>query len=571
MKDCMKTTFRTSGGYASVVVMLLSLALPSWCQTKPPMIEDEVRLAGQQVEKGEYSKALEILVPLEKRKPGSFEVQHMLAIVLDICGKPEEANRHFQKALALNPKSAVAHASLGTSFARIGRVDAAVAEFKAALKIDPRNSTASYNLGTLLLQQKKPRDAVTWLQKAYSLQPAVYENGYHLALCYFVLGEYARTEKVLAGLMPVPKERAEYYLVLALNQKALGNPSQAQKTLDEILPVLVAQPDAHEQIAMLLFSRQMYKEAVPILEAAAERFPDSHIALANLALAELRTGALEKAQAHASHALAIRETPETHLILADILEAARQPMAAMEHFQRAAKMDPSERNLIALGYEFMSHWNWKEARDVFAFGLTRHDRSWRLLMGMGACYLGTEEFEKATQYLLRAIELAPEELLGYQLLAQGFENSGASFEKAIERFNEFYKAHPDKAQAAYYRALAAFRGAVRSHSEFDNAEAEGLLREAIARKSDFPEAYFLLGELYSRQQKWIEAVAAYEMAVKLDPENVSAHYRLGLALQRAGQPARAAQELKTYEQLKEKQNQTASEWLARNSGFIVER
>jgi tetratricopeptide (TPR) repeat protein len=549
----------------------LALILPlAWAQEPAPTLDAGYRQAAQHFQRGEYSRALEILVPLEKAHPGSFEVQHLLAVTLDVGGNPEAANVHFRKAVALNPKSAVVHANLGTSLVRVGKMDAAVTEFRLALGLEPDNATANFNLGTLLMQQRKLRDALPLLERAYAVQPRLYENGYHLALCHFLLGDHDSAGKVLASLMPVPKERAEFYLILALNQGALGNSGAARKALDEVLPLLSGKPEAHEQLALLLFSRQMYHEALPMLEEAVRRFPDSSMALLNLARAELHTGQLPQAQEHAKRALSLRETADAHSLLGDILEASQQSLAAVEHYQKAVQLDPSERNLISLGYEFMSHWNWKEAEAVFASALVRYRDSWRMRIGLGASWLGQEKFEEATRYFLEAIDMVPGEPFGYRLLAQSFSGAGDSFEKAVARFRTYYRAHPGDPHALYYHALAGHRLSERQDSTSNSDELIALLQAAVKREPDFPEAHLLMGDVFSRQRKWPEAVAAYESAVKQDPEHIGARYKLARSLQGTGQTVRAAAELKLYETLKEKQNQAAADWLARSARFIVD-
>jgi tetratricopeptide (TPR) repeat protein len=383
------------------------------------------------------------------------------------------------------------------------------------------------------------------------------------------LGDYNRAQAVLDSLQPVPKERGEFYLVLALTQKASGKTDEAKKNLKDVLPLLVEHPEAHEQVSMLLFSQGMFREALPILQEAVLRFPKSETAWANLAQAELQMGELGKAHEHAEQALAVRETPEGHLVLADILEASRQPLAAIEHYQQAVKLDPSEANLIALGYELISHWNWKEAQEIFAFASAKFSGSWRVRLGLGAAYLGQDENEKATQYLLQAIELAPDVPLGYQLLAQGFGDSSGSFEHAVARFRTFYRTHPNNPWAAYYHVLALHRSSIRNSSVMDYEQGIRLLKAAIAQKPDFYDALFLLGEISFNQKNWKEAIAAYAQATKYNPAHLEAHYKLGLSLQRLGQTERAKAELKLYQELKEKQNQAMAERIAQTMKFIV--
>ncbi len=554
---------------AGALLLLLPVLTPA--QGLTPQAIGEFRQAVRFFEQGQYSRALELLAALDKSHPDIFDIQHLFAITLDLAGRPEEANRHFQRAVALQPGSAPARANLGTSYERLGKSEEAIAEFRQAIELDPANATANFNLGTILLRQKKPQQALPWLEKAYSVQPRVYENGYHLALACFAAGDYLRTGKVLDSLMPVPQERAEFYLLLALNRRALGETAQAQEALREVLPLLAAQPEAHEQVAMLLFEAGLFQEAIPILQEAVRRFPDSVPALQNLARAELQVGRLDQSLGHAQRALSLQETAEAHLLVADLLEASKKPLEALEHYQAAVKLDPSENNFAALGYEFLSHWNWKEAESVFAFGLKRFPRSWRLRIGVGAAFLGQNEYEKASQYFLQYIELRPEDPLGYHFLSQSFPEAAESFDRAVQQFDRFHKANPNNPWAAYYRTLASFRSKLRGLNALSDQESIELLQSAVRQKPDLVEAHFLLGEIYFGERRWVEAVSAYESAIRHDPEHMEAHYKLGLCLQRVGQTERAREELKRFQELKEKMNQAMAERIAQTTKFIIQK
>lgn len=568
MSSIIKTVFLRQ---LMLSLLVSSVCLPVVCaQHLPARAVEEFRQAVRHFEGGNYSAALNLLSKLERSYADSFDIQHLLAIILDLTGNPQEANRHFQKAVELNPGSGQARTNYATSLIRIGRMQEAIREFQKALKTDPGNATASFNLGTIFLQEKKFRKALPWLEKAYQLQPRMYQNGYHFALCLFALGEYPRVQEVLDSLKPVPPEHAEFFLILALNQSALGRADEAKVSLKEILPLLVEHPEAHEQAAMLLFGQGLYREAIPMLEEAVRRFPDSESARRNLARAELETGNLTGARKHAGDAFHLKETAEVHGLLGDILEAGKDPVAALQHYQEAVKLDPSESNLFALGYQFLSHWNWKEAEQIFESALERIPGSWRLSLGLGTACMGQNEYEKATQVLLRATESDPNALLGYHLLAQSFDQSSDSFGKAVARFEEFHRRNPDDPWALYYQVLAAFRSASKAHASLDEERSLGSLQKALARRPDFFQAQFLLGEIQFEQKRWDAAVSAFEKAVELDPNHVEAHYKLALAFRRSGRTEEAKVEMARYQALKKTQEQELTERVAQTTRFIVE-
>ena len=175
---------------------------------------------------------------MEQRYPRVAEIQHLLAIILDLNRKPEEANRHFRRAVELQPDSVLFRTNLGASLMRLGRASEAAGEFEKALEMEPNNATASFNLGTILLQQGRPEQALPRLDKAFAIQPEVYENGYQLAYCHFLLGHYQAVDTVLKELAAPATARVELRLLQALTARALGRAEGVQEVLQEMKPLL---------------------------------------------------------------------------------------------------------------------------------------------------------------------------------------------------------------------------------------------------------------------------------------------------------------------------------------------
>ena len=570
-----------SGGnrpYVCSIVVALFLSIGAtfvYPQQLPSTASQEFRKALNQFESQQYKAAAETLSELALRYTTNFDIQHLLAIVLDIQGKAKQANQHFRKAVELAPHSVQAHTNFGVNLSRLGKLEEAIRQFQTALRLDEKNVTANFNLGTIFFRQKEFERALPLLQRTYELQPGLYDNAYRLAFCYFALANHVNVQKVLTSLDAVPEGRAEYYLLLALNQKALGKEKAAEATLNKGRPLLSDILEASEDLVWLLFSHGMFREALPMLRKAVKRFPDSYTAAHNLALAEYRSGNLEAAREQAERALALRQTGETHLLLGHIYEALEDSLSAVEHYQHAVQLDPSEANLYALGQEFLSHGNWEVAQQVFERALKRFNDSWSLWLGLGAAFSGQtasgqNRIEECTAAFIRATEIAPSEPLGYQSLAGTFAGSSKHFERAVSRFESFYRRYPDDSRAKYYYALAAFRGAEKNDLPAGLQESAKLLEEIITEKGDFFEPHFLLGDIYFTQKRWSLAVPALESAAKLNPDHVEARYKFALALRRDGQTERARAEFEEYQKLKEKAESELTARLAKTRTFIVD-
>ena len=109
-----------------------------------------------------------------------------------------------------------------------------------------------------------------------------------------------------------------------------------------------------------------------------------------------------------------------------------------------------------------------------------------------------------------------------------------------------------RAESRCRDALAADAGEVRAWTllgvvlrKRDPAAAQAALNTAIDREPRHPDAWFHLGNLHREQQRYAEAITAYENALVAAPENPSVRNNLGLALEGAGEPQRAEAEYRT--------------------------
>ena len=338
---------------------------------------------------GSYPQALQVLEPLERRRPAVAEIQHLLAIVLDLNRKPEEANRHFRRAVELQPDAAVLRTNFGASLMRLGQAAEAAEQFRKALELEADNPTASFNLGTILLQQGRPEQALPRLEKAYATQSDVYENAYQLAYCRFLLGKYAAADEVLQKLAGPRQRRGPSCASCKRSPTALwGRADRTREVLQAVKPLLNGRPQLQFQAALLLLSQDLPEPAEELLLSVVEQLPASYPARLNLALAQKGLAKLPAAERTANAALGLKETGEVHLLLGDILEAQEKPLEAVAHFQRAVALEPTPENYYALGHEFLIHWNWEAAAQVFSAGLESRPDSWRMWVGAGAAATG---------------------------------------------------------------------------------------------------------------------------------------------------------------------------------------
>ena len=80
-------------------------------------------------------------------------------------------------------------------------------------------------------------------------------------------------------------------------------------------------------------------------------------------------------------------------------------------------------------------------------------------------------------------------------------------------------------------------------------EAIADFQKALKIDPNDPDAYYFLGTFYSQQQNYAQAIEEFQQALKINPLHASAEFGLGRALQRSGKTDEAREHLKRFEYL----------------------
>jgi tetratricopeptide (TPR) repeat protein len=74
----------------------------------------------------------------------------------------------------------------------------------------------------------------------------------------------------------------------------------------------------------------------------------------------------------------------------------------------------------------------------------------------------------------------------------------------------------------------------------------------MALDPNYPEAHLQMGNLYSAQNKYKDAIPEYVRARELNPDLADAYYRLGQAYVRTGEKELAQQQFQVYQGIRQK-------------------
>ena len=172
-------------------------------------------------------------------------------------------------------------------------------------------------------------------------------------------------------------------------------------------------------------------------------------------------------------------TPQQHYQLGKTLQAQNKPERAISSYQRAINSKP---DLFAayqsLAQILIQQGQKESAIALYQQSIANHPQP-RLHLGLGKTLATLEKWHQAIESYQTASQLAP-----------------------------------NLAEVYYHWALSLVQIQ-------NDARAEKYFQKAIALKTNYAQAYYHLGKLWQKQSKWQQAIAAYQQAMTIDPQNKS--------------------------------------------------
>ncbi|MBZ5543275.1 MAG: tetratricopeptide repeat protein [Acidobacteriia bacterium] len=540
--------------------------------------------AFQLLQAGKFQEALTEIDAGLARTPDDPELQNLRGLAAGRLGRHADAEASFRNVIRLRPRSTMGYNNLGTLLAESGRLGEAADAFRTALKLEPRNATALLGLGTTLAASGKFAEAAPYLERAWRARPDDFQTGFEWALVLRELKNPAEARSVLDRLPPPtdPALAARYFALsaaiadaqgqrdaaMALYRKAYeSNPRSYEIYLGLVRASLLAEPspanlklpsgpgdlsaEQHFTLGTLLASHEAYALAVPHFEATLRLEPGSYSTAYNLALAYKGAGQNAEAIELLQRTLAGKPTAEMANLLAALEESSGNYLVAVRHYQQAVELDPTgEQYYFDLGMEYLVHFTFEPAKEVFRVGTQKFPRAVRQYVGLGLAHYALRDYLDAAGAFLSALEIEPSSPVAY-----GAWNSLPAFlapeeaERIMPRLKRLAETHPSSPEALYCYGVTLLRHGLASANLADVDLARSLLERALKLKADFADAHLELGNVFMARKEYENAAREFRATIALNPRSEMAHYRLGQTYRNLHQLDLARKELAEYTEL----------------------
>jgi tetratricopeptide (TPR) repeat protein len=467
------------------------------------------------IQQQQFEPGIAILRKILEVSPNEIKAHNLLGIALTITGKAEEANRHFEQAIALNPKFAPAIKNLAINEMKLNQIEKARARFMQLIEFGSEDPVVHLALAEIHFQNKQYADAMKYYERSRDLgfkDPRTVLN--YATSCV----EANQLEKANLVLDKFPAE---------------------------------ADASSHFEAGALFVRLEKYDRAAGQFELARKAgYHDSYQVTFNITLAHLKSrnyrSAIDVAQEFLSRD---SKRAELYNLLAQAYEGNGQTVEAYNALRAATNLEPKDvSNYLDLATLCVDHANYDLGLEIVGIGINNIPQSDRLYFQRGTLLAMKGQSSEAARDFDTASKLSPQNNLPY--IARGLvllELGQAT--QAIELLRQRVKESSDDHLVLYVIGEAINRIGPASGSA-EEKEAIQALEKSVLINPAFAASRATLGKLLLRRGEVDRAIKELEKALELDPEETSSLYQLAVAYRKKGNQARAKELFARVDQAK---------------------
>ena len=198
---------------------------------------------------------------------GNYLAHNNLGLVLDRQGSRDEAIRHYQKSIEINPRFAEAYNNLGVVLETQGKLEAAAECYEKALEINPDYADAHGNLGSVFGKQGQIEKAILHLEKALKINPDLTEAHNNLGSLFGRQGQFDKAVPHFEKALEIKPDYAEAHYNLGMALEGAGNLNAALEHYGKAIADSRRAANIHNRMASILIRQGQSAKALPHFEA----------------------------------------------------------------------------------------------------------------------------------------------------------------------------------------------------------------------------------------------------------------------------------------------------------------
>jgi protein O-GlcNAc transferase len=302
-------------------------------------------------------------------------------------------------------------------------------------------------------------------------------------------GRYADAERCYRQVMESDADHPGVLVMLGFVLREQGRTNEAREVLERAVHIAGEDADGHYLLGSILEATGPRDEEISHLRKAIDLRTDFEFARRQLIIALFKSDRYAEATKLCEESIAILpDSGELHFYRSNLLLHAGEKALAIGSCKRALALNP---------------------------GLIAAQQS------LSRILFDTEQFEQAEVSYRREMELTPEHFGPYHQLGVVL-NRMARHAEAIELYKRAISLNPNS--SASYSSLGA------AYTDFDDTSEEILAlaqenyEKAVAMEPGNSDLHYNLGDSYRRGAQLDRAMASFDKAIELNPENVKARW-----------------------------------------------
>lgn len=228
------------------------------------------------------------------------------AAIMNLCGRPMEAEAAARHALDMKPDMVEAHSILGVALEAQGKVPAAEASLRKAIELKPDFADALINLGNLTFRRGDYVGAAETFADAVRAQPGNVMARTNLAIALRHVGELSLAEQQCLEALALDPKYAEAHNALGNVLLQLGDLPGAVASFRDAIARRDPYPEARSNLAAALFKSGDLAGAEEAYLDTIERHPEFAEAVHGLGVVLLASGRVDEAERRFRRSVEIR-------------------------------------------------------------------------------------------------------------------------------------------------------------------------------------------------------------------------------------------------------------------------
>jgi superkiller protein 3 len=456
---------------------------------------------------GKLTEAIALYKEAAQFYPDNANVVRELGIAYDKQGDIEGVISSYNQTIELNPQQQIwLYLTLIRLLTEKERYDQAIAIAQAAIKLYPENSEVHRWLGVIANKQEDIDGVIKYNSRAIEL------NSQEPLWVYLTLiqsltkpEQFEQATAICQAALEVYPDSQKPYHALSTAAEKQGNIDKAVENYQRAIKINPQQPDwVYSTLGRLLTQQENWNQAIATYQQALEIYP---------------------------------ENEKLYQYLGNVSKQKGDTNKAIKSYRKAIELNPKQSIwlYLSLGELLIEKEQFQPAITTYRKGLKVYPDNEKLYQSLGRVADKKGDIDQAIKNYKQAIEINPQQptwlyfSLGQLLTVQ------EKFESAIAICQATIEQYPNNAEA--YRLLGV---AQEKAGNIDGIVAS--YRQAIALEPDkHVWIYYALGQLLSKQERFDEAIALYQDAVKLFPEEAEVYRQLGNTQNQADQLDAAAE------------------------------